>query len=668
MAIKVLDRDTINQIAAGEVIERPASVVKELMENAIDAGASAITVEIKDGGTSFIRVTDNGSGIAKEEIPVAFLRHSTSKISDAADLVTVASLGFRGEALSSIAAVSKVEMITKISESLTGSRYRIEGGEEKGLEEVGAPDGTTIVARDLFYNTPARKKFLKSAQTEASHVSDLVEKIALSRPDISVRLIINGQNKLHTSGNNNLKDLIYTVYGREISSSLIPVDAVSDMMHLYGFIAAPAIARGNRNFENYFINGRYIKSNIIAKAIEDGFKTYLMQHKYPFTMLYLDVEPEMVDVNVHPSKMELRFRDAESVYDLICHATANALSERELIPASTIGDGREEAKAEREEKAAALKSEDHNRPEPFEKKRIGVVNANAAREEFKSYGSGMAETAFTGSGTSVLSDNIRSSVLPDAHPLEQDGSEKESGTSNGIPSGNDAKYASRDTAAEKEHVEEFPGEPEQLEMFDDRLLSKAAKKKHRLIGQVFDTYWLIEYGDELYIMDQHAAHEKVLFEKNFAALKDREYTSQIVDPPIILSLTRDEEQVLNDHMDVFNSIGYEIEPFGGCDYAVRAVPANLFSIAKKELLLELLDDLTEELDADNLSSETIYNKVATMSCKAAVKGNNRLSFEEADELINELLELDNPYTCPHGRPTIISISKREMEKKFKRIV
>ncbi len=638
MAIKVLDQNTINQIAAGEVIEHPASVVKELMENAIDAGASAITVEIKDGGTAFIRVTDNGSGIAREEIPVAFLRHSTSKISDAADLVTVASLGFRGEALSSIAAVSKVELITKISNSLTGSRYRIEGGEEIALEDVGAPDGTTIVSRDLFYNTPARRKFLKSAQTEASHVSDLVEKIALSRPDISVRFIVNGQNKLHTSGNNNLRDLIYTVYGREISSNLIPVDESSDLMHIYGYIAAPAIARGNRNFENYFINGRYIKSNIISKAIEDGFKPYMMQHKYPFTMIYTDIEPEMVDVNVHPSKMELRFRDGEGVYDLIYHAIENALSGRELIPASTIGDGKEEAKAERNEKTAALRSEDHNRPEPFEKNRIGVMNADTAKESGEEYGSFLAEEPYT---------DVKTSVLP-ARP-------------SGITSKPD-KSANSDTG-------KGPSEkPEQLEMFDDRLLSKEAKKKHRLIGQVFDTYWLIEYGDELYIMDQHAAHEKVLFEKNFATLKDREYTSQLVDPPIILSLSTDEEQVLNDHMDVFNSIGYEIEPFGGHDYAVRAVPANLFSIAKKDLLLELLDDLTEELDADNLSSETIYNKIATMSCKAAVKGNNRLSFAEADELINELLSLDNPYTCPHGRPTIISISKREMEKKFKRIV
>ncbi len=638
MAIKVLDQNTINQIAAGEVIERPASVVKELMENAIDAGASAITVEIKDGGTAFIRVTDNGSGIAREEIPVAFLRHSTSKISDAADLVTVASLGFRGEALSSIAAVSKVELITKISDSLTGSRYRIEGGEEIALEDVGAPDGTTIVSRDLFYNTPARRKFLKSSQTEASHVSDLVEKIALSRPDISVRFIVNGQNKLHTSGNNNLRDLIYTVYGREISSNLIPVDESSDLMHIYGYIAAPAIARGNRNFENYFINGRYIKSNIISKAIEDGFKPYMMQHKYPFTMIYTDIEPEMVDVNVHPSKMELRFRDGEGVYDLIYHAIENALSGRELIPASTIGDGKEEAKAERNEKTAALRSEDHNRPEPFEKNRIGVMNADTAKESGEEYGSFLAEEPYT---------DVKTSVLP-ARP-------------SGITSKPD-KSANSDTG-------KGPSEkPEQLEMFDDRLLSKEAKKKHRLIGQVFDTYWLIEYGDELYIMDQHAAHEKVLFEKNFATLKDREYTSQLVDPPIILSLSTDEEQVLNDHMDVFNSIGYEIEPFGGHDYAVRAVPANLFSIAKKDLLLELLDDLTEELDADNLSSETIYNKIATMSCKAAVKGNNRLSFAEADELINELLSLDNPYTCPHGRPTIISISKREMEKKFKRIV
>ena len=653
MAIQLLDQNTINQIAAGEVVERPASVVKELMENAIDAGATAITVEIREGGIGFIRITDNGCGIPKQELSLAFKRHSTSKIRSAEDLLTVSSLGFRGEALSSIAAVSQVELITKTADSLTGSRYQIEGGVEKGLEEVGAPDGTTFISRNLFFNVPARRKFLKTAQTEGSHVADLVEKIALSHPEISIRLIVNNQNKLHTSGNHNLKDIIYTIYGREITANLIPLKIEHEVVRVTGFIGKPVIARGNRNFENYFINGRYIKSALISKAIEDGYKSYMMQHKYPFTMLHFEVEPEYIDVNVHPSKMELRFKDGETMYRVIQQAITEALSGKELIPQVTLGNERKEEKAavsepvvKKEEPIVPVKKAETRAPEPFEVKRREVLGIAEPRAPYP-------EKPKTPVPSYVQSPN-RPTVRPVTSYQSSENILKD-------------KMIQKPKEEPRQETKPLPKQvAKQMEMFDNRLLSEKSRFRHRLIGQVFDTYWLVEFNDNLYIIDQHAAHEKVLFEKNFASLKSREYTSQFISPPIILTLSMQEEELLKRHMKIFTDIGFEIEHFGGNEYAVRAVPDNLFSLAKKELLLEMLDGLTEE--NMGTASETIYNRIATMSCKAAVKGNHRLTDREANELIDQLLSLDNPYTCPHGRPTIISMSKYEMEKKFKRIV
>lgn len=710
MPIQVLDQSTINQIAAGEVVERPASVVKELMENAIDAGSTAITVEIRQGGIGFIRITDNGCGIKKEELPLAFLRHSTSKIRTAEDLLTVSSLGFRGEALSSIAAVSQVELITKTSGSLTGSRYRIEGGEEKGLEEIGAPDGTTFISRNLFFNTPARRKFLKTETTEGAHVADLVEKIALSHPEISIRLIVNNQSRLHTSGNHNLKDIIYTVYGREIAANLLPVEVSNGFVKISGFIGKPVIARGNRNFENYFINGRYIKSGLVSKAIEDGYKSYMMQHKYPFTLLHLTVEPEYIDVNVHPSKMELRFKDGENMYRVICQAVMDALSGKELIPNVSLMSEREERELEKKETAAAgnpilgsgmnAPAKNAHGPEPFEHRRM---EAMGIREERPAYGEKKQESKWI-----MPPKPLTRELPPERVPAQVQQNLADKVWSHGAQSGQN--LSGKMTQAEKSTLSELDSQPQaaenapqteklstpvgqaasdgqtavssapvekpvsaekltppiQMEMFDNRLLSESARKRHRLIGQVFETYWLVEYDGSLYIIDQHAAHEKVLFEKNFASLKTREYTSQLVSPPIILTLSLQEADLLKRHMKVFTDIGFEIEPFGGNEYAVRAVPDNLFSLAKKDLLMELIDGLSDDSMGKNV--ESIYDRIATMSCKAAVKGNNELSFAEADKLIDELLKLENPYNCPHGRPTIVAISKYEMEKKFKRIV
>lgn len=629
--ITVLDQNTINKIAAGEVIERPASVVKELLENAIDAKATAVTVEIKEGGISFIRVTDNGCGIPKQETALAFLRHSTSKIKSVEDLFTISSLGFRGEALSSIAAVSQVELITKTPDSITGARYQIEGGKEQSLEDVGAPEGTTFIVRNLFYNTPARKKFLKTPQTEGAYVSDIVEKMALSHPDISIRFIQNNQNRLHTSGNHNLKDMIYTVFGREIASNLLDVGSVRESVSITGFIGKPVIARSNRNYENYYINGRYIKSSIIARAIEEAYKPYMMQHKYPFTLLHFSVEPEYLDVNVHPTKMELRFRDNELIYQMVYHALQKALSQKELIPNVELLEKGQEKEQKQIQKSPPM-------PEPFEKKRMERLNILPQRPDLNEKAPDLAD------GLGNLHPSSPSRLTKEQHMKEVHAKE--------LPP--------------LENPPDKDSSPVQMDLFETRLLEPKARNRHKLIGQLFDTYWLVEFNEQLFIIDQHAAHEKVLYEKTMNSLKSREYTSQMINPPIILTLSRNEELLLNRHIRYFTDMGFEIEHFGGREYAVRAVPGNLFSIAKKELLTEMIDGLSDDVSRHN--PDIIYEKVASMSCKAAVKGNHQLSALEANQLIDQLLDLKNPYACPHGRPTIISMSRYELEKKFKRIL
>ncbi len=649
MSIAVLDESTINKIAAGEVIERPASIVKELLENAIDASASAITVEIRDGGTSLIRITDNGCGISKEEVPLAFLRHATSKIKRAEDLSSVLSLGFRGEALASIAAVSRVELITKTGDSLTGSRYRIEGSAEVGMEEVGVPDGTTFLVRDLFYNTPARKKFLKQPATEGGYVQDFVEKIALSRPDIAIRYLKGGTSVLHTSGNHNLKDIIYQIYGRELTANLLSIETAVGPVQISGYICKPIVARSNRSCETYFINGRYVKNPLISRAIEEAYQPFLMKHKFPFTVLHLTIDTQTLDVNVHPAKMEVRFQNGDIIYQAVYHAVSEALHEKELIP---------EISLEKEEKSVSQSKpsvrEVPRMPEPFETKRL----AQMVKEPEPVYG---ARTA--------------SQILEKPEPLEPQPPVKEpeflkqSELPKQPAASRQPDSFKQPESVKKTDIVKQPEPPKQMELFDGKLLDSKARFRHKLIGQLFDTYWMVEYNDQLFIIDQHAAHEKVLYERTMKALKERVYDTQMLSPPIILTLSIQEEMALQIHMDYFSGMGFEIEPFGGKEYAVRGVPSNLLSIAKKELLLEMLGSLTEEKFSENAASpEMIYERVASMSCKAAVKGGHTLTFREADELIDQLLELENPYACPHGRPTIISMSKYELEKKFKRIV
>ena len=615
--IAILNQETIDKIAAGEVVERPCSVVKELVENAIDAGSTAITVEIKEGGISFIRITDNGCGIERDQVAVAFYRHSTSKIRSAEDLLTVKSLGFRGEALSSISAVARVEHITKTYDELTGTRYVIEGSKELSNEEIGAPDGTTFIVKDLFYNVPARRKFLKTAQTEGSYISDMVEKLALSHPDISFKFINNNQTKLHTSGNGNRKDIIYHIFGREISSSLLEVKHECEYFKVEGFIGKPVITRGNRNYENYFINGRYVKSNILSRAIEEAYKSFLMQHQYPFTVLYFTFFSEL-DVNVHPTKMELRFDNNNEIYVELCDTIYAILSHKEMIPEVPVDSTPAPKKIVHEYKEPI--------PEPFEKRRINEVRAAESRSV---YGQSVTSTVKNYSATEPA-----------------------------------AKAPETSTAYEPAQV--VTGTQQTLGDYDKVFLTESSKKQFSIIGQLFKTYWLIEFEDKLYIIDQHAAHEKVLYEKTMARLANKDFTSQRISPPIVMTLDARECEMLEKYRPQIEQFGYEVEHFGGKEYMISAIPDNLFNIDMKDLFIEMLDDFSNATGRQ--TPDIITEKVASMSCKAAVKGNDKLTLPEINKLIDELLSLDNPYNCPHGRPTIISMSKYEIEKKFKRIV
>lgn len=703
--IHVLDQITIDKIAAGEVIERPASVVKELVENAIDAGSGSVTVEIKEGGISYMRIADNGCGIARDDVQNAFLRHSTSKIRAAEDLEHIASLGFRGEALSSIAAVSQVEMITKTKEQLLGTRYQIAGGKEEELEDTGASDGTTFLIRKLFYNVPARRKFLKTPITEASHVGDLMTRLALSHPEISFQFINNGQSRLHTSGNGNLKDVIYHVYGREITANLIPLEYKNNGLSLSGYIGAPLISRGNRNFENYFINGRYVKSNIIYRAIEDAYKDFSMQHKFPFTVFHITIDGEHVDVNVHPTKMELRFNNQQEVYNTLYEAIDSALHGRELIPKVTL----DEPKVPRAEAVPVTKEKQNFRTTGSSvsfASTAGNMTKQAAQSEMwagvqtpvkqktkippkeernldyfmeqmkkrvTSYHQ-QNSSAEVKSRSDIFkperqADRIREAVSQykaTARDAKKQEFPKKTDVTPEIPG--TAKTRAEKTTANEQGIDIKANEkPEQMDLFEDRFLDKERKADYTLIGQIFDTYWLVQFENSLYIIDQHAAHERVLYERTLREMKNREFTSQMISPPIILNLTMQEAELLRQYMDRFTRIGFEFEEFGQDSFAVRSVPDNLFSIAKKDLLLEMIDHLSDELNR-NQPSDLIDEKIASMSCKAAVKGNMSLSAAEVDTLIGELLLLNNPYHCPHGRPTIISMTKRELEKKFKRIV
>lgn len=640
--IALLSQETIDKIAAGEVIERPSSVVKELVENAIDAGSSAVTVEIKEGGISFIRISDNGCGIEKEQIPLAFLRHSTSKIKSVEDLFTVTSLGFRGEALSSIAAVSQVELITKTNGDFTGSRYLIEGSKEVSLEEIGAPDGTTFIIRNLFYNTPARKKFLKSAQTEGTYIHELMQRMILSHPDVAFKFIMNNQVKLQSSGNGNIKDIIYHLYGRDITKALLPIAHESELFKVSGFIGKPMISRGNRSYELYFVNGRFIRSQILSKAIEDAFKPFLMQHQYPFTVLYFEIDSSLLDVNVHPTKMELRFSNQQELYREVQNILSAALVHRDIIPEVPVDTPKKnEMEAPKIEKVM---------PEPFEQKRL---------EEIRK---------------AVRKDSPYEVKYLDRQPERRETWHAQSQPEHKPPV-REQLHASGVTGTEKElakeayvlREEETYGAKPEGSYEQGSFLKEEEMAKQKIIGQLFDTYWLVEYNDRLFIVDQHAAHEKVMYEKLKKQFEKKEFTSQAISPPIVITLSMREAEILERFKEQFTKLGFEIEHFGGAEYSICGVPGNLYRLNTKDVLIEMLDELTDGI-SERATADVILDKIASMSCKAAVKGSQRLSLLEMEQLMKDLMKLDNPYNCPHGRPTIIAMSKYEIEKKFKRIV
>lgn len=719
--IQVLDSETIDRIAAGEVVERPSSVVKELVENAIDAGATSITVEIKDGGISFIRITDNGTGIPGDQLRTAFLRHATSKIRGAEDLTGIASLGFRGEALSSICAVSMVEVITKTADALTGTRLVMEGPKETVFEEVGAPAGTTFLIRNLFFNTPVRRKFLKSPTTEAGYIIDLMEHMALSRPDISFKFQVGSQTRFYTSGNGELREVIYRIYGRDMIQNLVPFSLETEELQIDGYLGTPAIVRSNRNFEVYFLNGRYIRSNLLGKAIEEGYREYLMQHKFPLCVLHMKLKDiSKVDVNVHPSKMEVRFLDGPGIFGAVSEGIRERLRNREMIPAVGI-DGKQPSDRE-----AALLQEMSRQGKPAQgagrgqyghaSQGSGGGHHGTASQNFGGGHRAGVSRNFDGEHPGTISRNFGNNAYGDRDPKDCNEAPYVASTHNSaevqpnavpesslagwqditlrgqeILSGQTESGIQELSLSDKKEKPQAAPEPfevnrarqyrvmeemryeadrrqmqdyRQGELFEDKVLTQEKRVYFKLIGQVFDTYWLIEYEDKLFIIDQHAAHEKVKFERFMKQYHEKSLVTQNLMPPIIVSLTGQEETAYKEYASVFAELGFEVEPFGGSEYALRSVPVDLYGCQEKELFLSVLDDLLEGGIRGDLTA--VREKIASMSCKAAVKGNNRLSTHEAQQLIDELLTLDNPYNCPHGRPTIISMSKYEMEKKFKR--
>lgn len=642
--IQLLDQKTIDNIAAGEVIERPASVVKELVENAVDAKANAVTVEIKDGGMTLIRVTDNGIGIPKDQVKTAFLRHATSKIRSVEDLLSVSSLGFRGEALSSISAVAQVELVTKTAESFSGVSYKIYGGEEEAFEDIGAPDGTTFLVKNLFYNTPARRKFLKSATTEAGYVEQMMVHIALSHPEISFKFIHNNKNKIYTSGNGKVKDIIYHIYGRDVAGALIPLEAQNEDVKVTGFVAKPYVSRGNRNYESYFINGRYIKSSIIYKAIEEGYRTFTMKHRYPFVCLDFKINQELLDVNVHPTKMEIRFRNGREIYELVVDAVRAALLQKDLV---------QDVLRETPKKKELPKTKEVKKPEPFE--------VNRRKEEVQKVdqqGQGVQQQV------EKQRQGVQQQIEKPSHPVKKTLTASESSKNTKKPT-----YAGLNYNTQKKEFPQYKTDElssNQMTLREDPVFSVQARPDRKILGQLFKTYWLIEYEDQLFIMDQHAAHEKVNYERLMKNFKEKEIYSQRLEPPMVVTVSMTEAEALTRYKDAFAGLGFTIESFGGNEYCIREVPANLYGIGERDLFMELLDAVSQE--NGTLDTEVIASKIATMACKMSIKGNQRVSLMEVEHLLDELMKLENPYQCPHGRPTIIKMSKYEIDKKFKRIV
>ena len=704
MKIHVLGTDTVNQIAAGEVIERPSSMVKELVENAVDAHATQITVEIRGGGIEYLRVSDNGDGIGEDDIVNAFLPHATSKIRNLSDLDSILSFGFRGEALSSIAAVSDVELITKTKEDFFAHRIQIHGGERGEVEEVAGVDGSSFIIRNLFFNVPARKKFLYSESTESNRVEDMVEKLALANHRVSFHFIRDGKTRFQSIGSPRIEDVVYSIYGKEQSKESLPLEGayypskITGMptVHIRGILGRPSITRANRQYELFFVNGRFVHDGLLSRALEDAYKPFLMQHKFPFAILFLDLTPNLVDVNVHPQKLEVRFQNRDSIYQAVFNSVNKTLSEANLIDENPLSVFLKEEKKKVEfQPELLLRKESEERAQGLTKDRVQGLVKDRASEVPKDIT--YPETVFRQKEEKQEAGVLEKPVQPlryeefdltkglnsvregsysqekNSFASEKTFSLKEdlvSSQSLGVDKVFDTAFQEKkkdDTPSpEREHLRNEAKETNegQESLFTAPFLSEEARISHRIIGEVFQTYWLIEYGNSLYIMDQHAAHEKINFERMMKRKKEKEVFSQNI-IPLSIHLSTGEREVLEEYKKEFLEMGYlwEEESNG---ISLTAIPVDFPTVRQEEVLLEILDGLME--DSAILEGESLYNKIASMSCKAAVKGNQKISVAECDTILQELLQLENPFACPHGRPTIVAFKKQDLEKMFKRIV
>ena len=708
MKIHLLSQECINQIAAGEVVERPSSIVKELVENALDAKATAISIEIKGGGISFLRVSDNGEGIFSEDLERAFMPHATSKIQNPKDLEEILSFGFRGEALASIASVAKVECISKRQEDFLAHRILVEGGSFSPIEEVGGMDGTSILVRDLFYNVPARKKFLLSESTEASRVEEMVEKLALANPGISFHFVKDGKSRFQTVGGGKLSDVVFGIYGKafakdslEIKESYYPSSLTGlATLHIEGLLGKPSLTRSNRQYEIFFVNGRFVRDSLLSRALEDAYKPFLMQHKFPFAIVFLHLSPNLVDVNVHPQKLEVRFQNREKIYQALFDCVSKTLSKADLIDHSPLS----LFQKEKEEKSTAFlspssqlwekKEEQKETPDEFrnDQKDKSIELISEIREQKKEKAE-MVQGYSIGEDSENVSENF-SEISSEKAQFRTEATEKtpfsaetpelnqqkdETGEEKLVYEELDLTKGIRleeEKASEKEEntvpkEEQFFTESEKLpsaeqeSLFSPSFFSEEGEKEFRLIGQVFQTYWLIEFQKELFIMDQHAAHEKVNFEKMRKKTLEKPGISQGILPKTMIFNAK-EEELYEKTKDYFTHLGYRIRKEEDKRYLLEGIPADFPSLDAEMLFHEILDALAEE---GNLSeAESVYNKIASMACKASVKGNQLLSFQEAEALVQKLFTLENPYACPHGRPTIVAFKKQDLEKMFKRIV
>lgn len=709
--IVLLDDLTINKIAAGEVIERPASVVKEMVENSIDAGATVINIEIKNGGISYIRISDNGKGISKDDMEIAFERHATSKIRQASDLEVVKSMGFRGEALASIAAISHIEMTSKTEDSDSGNKIVLEAGETLKFEETACPKGTTITVTNLFFNTPVRYKFLKKDFTEAGYIEDAVERIALVNPNIAIKLVNSGKTVIQTTGNGKLQDVIYGIYGKDIASSVLDVNYKYEDMMITGVVGKPEIARSNRSNQIFFVNKRYIKDKMLSGATEKAFKGMIPIGKFGFVILNIDMEPNKVDVNVHPAKLEVRFEEENKVFKGVYHAIQDTLLKSELIasPEKEIEDQKEVVEEVKQNsvlgnlfrrKDNVTKFEHENKPNIVEEMynaRNNIESNIKTTEKFEPKDN--IETPDTSIGN-ILTDlqKMKAELESNSEELKKDETvsnntvvlnneelkNKMSQLDNlNIPESFETMYEKtfgEITPSKKEQIEEqkekidafdIISEENKISVFEDSVKyneneeAKIEKPIYKFIGIAFKTYIIIEIKDEMYLIDQHAAHEKVLYEKikkNYYS--DQKKECQLLLLPDVITLTPKEMDIARDNMDVFRKAGFDLDEFGENTIRLNGVPPMCFDIDTKELFLDALDEINTV--ARTAKQEIEERFIATVACKSAVKAHMVLSDQEVEKLIDQLLVLENPFTCPHGRPTTIKMDLKDIEKKFAR--